>query len=1015
MVDSLRLSGLATGLDTSSLISQLMNIERRPIRLMESTQKLAQSRIDMYRVINTKLVALQRAAEKVQGLNFSAGNAGSAASAMALTAGILNPTLSGAATAGTYNFNVISLARAQITGGGGFSVPASTRTITNSDPTRFTATVGAATPVGTYSIDVQSLAQVQKNSGGAFAVPGTTTSVDDPSIYTATATSAVAPGTYGIEVTRMATNQVSGGGAFTQPTITATSGNPASYTVAVTGTPASQTPTVQVNNLVQQQVYRSGNSFSDPGNRILTITNSTTGTSVDIAFVNGLHDTQAQVAARINEFTGSTGVSVTVAAGRMTLTGSNGDAFTFSNTAAARLDLTAGTGGSVTTTAQKASITVGGTTYTNGTNDFTAPIAGVTITAVAAAAASTLTINNQSGSIRFTDDTGAFTDVAIAAGDDINAVVGKINGGGTGMTATTDGTTITLTGDTVGKSFTIGDAPGTTGLAAQLGITPLVQDARAAIEIDGTEYTSNSNTFTNPIAGLTVNANQLGTSDLNVYAGGGTLRIWDDAAGTFTDIAIAEGANLTTVRNAINAAGSGMTAAINGTALELTGNTVGQTFTVEDAGGGNALATSLGIATISQTASLASLSINGGAAVTSTTNTFNSPGALTGTTINALATGTSTLKVAEIAGTLRITNDSTGTFKDIDIEAGWDVNQVRNAINASGSGMTATTDGATLTLTGSSGIDFTVADSNGGNTLAQSLGIDSVSRTTQTAQQAQITVDGGAVQTSNTNTFTNAIPGLNVTATSVGTTDVEVKEAVAATAGTSPTEAVKDMIAKLNDVLGYIKENSSYNATTKKAGALLSDSTVTSLRINLTRMATGMVDDGSAYYNGQTAGMTLQRDGTISFDEAKFQSAIAADATAVQNLFTREDGVTFTGVASETVKSITLGRTGLAGDGIANRLAGFVEKMVSGSSQYNTIDPSRGLRSVGALLGAIQNNELTISTLDKRIEEYEIRLKEKERGLMAKFQAMEKSVAMLRNNGNYFTSQLLSLNSQLKQ
>lgn len=661
MAESLRLSGLATGLDTSTLISQLMSFERRPIGMMQKVQKTAQSRIDIYRSINTKLAALQRAADKVKGLSFSTSTAPTAAGATVANPALLAASVTGSPTAGTYNITVNSLAQSQITGGGTFNTPG----------------------LG----------------------PTTSATVADPSIFTASAANGTAPGTYD----------------------------------------------VTVNSLLQNQVYTAGTGWQSPSGRTLTI--NVNGVNTNISF-NAAQGTNAGTAAtRINQFTATTGVTADASSGKLVLTGSNGNAFTLSGTAASRMRLTTGSGGSVTTTAQKASI--------------------------------------------------------------------SIDGG------------------------------------------PAIQ--------------SNSNTFTNPIPGVT---------------------------------------------------------------------------------------------------------------------------------INALAVGTSQLTLESIGGTLRISNTTNGTSTDVDIASGSTITQVRDAINAANTGMTASISGGKLTLTGNDGSTFTVADAGGGNAFATSLGIDSATKTTQTASQASVTVNG-TTTTSPGNTVANAINGLSLNLTATGSTTIDVTAASAGSSGGSdPTAAVQDLVDKLNDVLTYIKDNSTYNTTTKKAGMLTGDYTANNLRRDLTKMVTGLVDDSSTYYNGFSAGLELQRDGTIKFDTAKFQAALTADSTAVKNLFAREDNQY---LADGITKSNTIGTTGTAGDGIANRLSAYVESMVSKSSMYNTVDSVSGLRTVGGLLGAIEGNEKVIGTLDKRIEEYEVRLKEKERALLAKFSAMEKSVAMLRNQGNYLSGQFFAM------
>lgn len=1027
-MDFMRLPGLATGLDTNSLVQQLMSIERRPITLLQNTQKKTQNRIDMYRQINTKLVALQRTAEKVKALSFSITGGTPAGVATATDPTKLSATATPTATVGSYNVLINSLARSQVSGGGAFS-NAGTAT-GSSAPGVFGATSGAGATSGSYSVDVLSIARAQLTGLGSFTSPTGTpvASVLDPSRFTANAVAGATAGSYNVAVNSLAATQQISGGAYTAPVLATVDGTPAVLNSSVTSAAVTGSNTVTVNNLITKNVLRSGNFQSPTVNGTLVFTNATTGASVNVALTAG--DNKATVIAKIN----AANVGMTAAAfgaSKIQMTGtSTGDAYTISDLdggiTKTRLRMDGANLLTITAGVRASASVNGGAAVLSSTNTFSAAttgLTGVTINATAAGA-STVDVTNTAGTLRITDtNTSTNYDIAVAAGATITTVRDAINAAGTGMTAVINAGKLELTGSVAGTAFTVADAPGTSGLASSLGIDSATKTTRAAslasISIDGgAAITGTSNSFSaaqTGITGVSIDAVAVGSSTLDVTNGAGSLRITNVGAGTSTDVAIDGGATATQIRDAINAANTGMTASISAGKLLLTGAT-GVDFTVADAAGGNALAQSLGIDSASnttQTAQLASISIDGGGAISGASNTFSAAQTgLTDVSINAVAVGNGTLTVGSGGGNLRVTNVGAGTSTDVNIAGGATVEQVRDTINAANTGMTASVAAGKLTLTGNTaGSIFTIADAGGGDVFAQALGIDSVTKTTQAATLASISIDGGAAITGTSNTFVNPISGVTINALTTGATTLNVSVGTAPGATDPTLAAVRDMVAAFNDVASFTKQKASYDPATKSAGVLFGDITVNSLNRNLARMITGVVDESSTYGTANSVGITMQRDGTLAFDETEFTAALTADSAAVKDLFSHEDGLTYADGAL-TVKRNSIGTVGTVGDGLANRLAALVDQMVSSSSQFNGIDPSRGTRSVGGLLGRIQASERSISDSDKRIQIYEDRHREREKRILTKLANMEKAVARMRSQGNSLSGQFFNLGGQ---
>lgn len=102
------IGGLATGLDTQSIISKLMDVERAPEKVLQAKQKTYQSQSSVYTQLNTALTNLQNLAE---GMNTSSGFMATQSSAA--DSSVLTVSSTNSATPGTHTLQVTSLARSQ--------------------------------------------------------------------------------------------------------------------------------------------------------------------------------------------------------------------------------------------------------------------------------------------------------------------------------------------------------------------------------------------------------------------------------------------------------------------------------------------------------------------------------------------------------------------------------------------------------------------------------------------------------------------------------------------------------------------------------------------------------------------------------------------------------------------------------------------------------------------------------------------------------------------------------------
>jgi flagellar hook-associated protein 2 len=102
------IGGLATGLDSASIISKLLAVERLPEQVLQNTQKTDQSQIDIYSQLQTALTNLQNVAT---GMSLSSSFKGMLSTVADST--VAGVTASSSAIAGTHTLEVTTLATSQ--------------------------------------------------------------------------------------------------------------------------------------------------------------------------------------------------------------------------------------------------------------------------------------------------------------------------------------------------------------------------------------------------------------------------------------------------------------------------------------------------------------------------------------------------------------------------------------------------------------------------------------------------------------------------------------------------------------------------------------------------------------------------------------------------------------------------------------------------------------------------------------------------------------------------------------
>jgi flagellar hook-associated protein 2 len=336
-------------------------------------------------------------------------------------------------------------------------------------------------------------------------------------------------------------------------------------------------------------------------------------------------------------------------------------------------------------------------------------------------------------------------------------------------------------------------------------------------------------------------------------------------------------------------------------------------------------------------------------------------------TFNQTAAGTGTVTSGSSHVTLTKHDGST-----VDIDTGdGTLNGLVKAVNGANAGVTASAvklDDGTFRLrmvsnsTGASS-DFTLTNTDGSALLGGA--------TVVAGQDAAITVGGDTIHSSS-NTFTGLVQGLDVTiapGAPAGTT----ADLTVARDATTASNNLQSLVDAANDILTQIDSLTAYDPTTKKSGALAGDPTVRELRSKVINSVTSAADGSSL----ASVGVQTDRYGKITFDATKFASAFATDPATV----TAKLGAPSTSTAP----------------GFAARLEA-VGKLASDAY-------------TGTLTTDLQGHQSTATTLQKGIDDWDVRLAAKQDSLNTYYANLEVTLGKLQDQASWLSGQVSSLAS----
>jgi len=360
--------------------------------------------------------------------------------------------------------------------------------------------------------------------------------------------------------------------------------------------------------------------------------------------------------------------------------------------------------------------------------------------------------------------------------------------------------------------------------------------------------------------------------------------------------------------------------------------------------------------------------------------------------------GSTNLKVEELGGStaadLGILGEDTenngfidGSFETrIEVAAEDTLNDVRDKINAAGLGVEAEiiNDG-----TASRPFRLNLASTETGRAGRMAIDDGDLGLDLNTLSEGRDAVvffgasdpANGVLLTSSTNTLENTLAGTTIELT--GASDDPVTLSIARD-NEKIVQSVGDFVENFNTIMDELNQLDDFDTETEERGLLLGDPTIANIKRQLTNFALQGFEDVQGRFNRLSqVGVTIGEEAKLTFDEDALRQAIATDADAVAELFSRrtrdrtEDEQITEGVTIPGGQVITTSR----GAGAT------LDELITGLT--NSID--------GTITNKTDNLDRQIELANDRIEQLNTLLDDKRQRLERQFAGMEQSLARLQD------------------
>lgn len=397
------------------------------------------------------------------------------------------------------------------------------------------------------------------------------------------------------------------------------------------------------------------------------------------------------------------------------------------------------------------------------------------------------------------------------------------------------------------------------------------------------------------------------------------------------------------------------------------------------------------------------------------------------------------------AGSLSIQLGS-GSAVTIDVAAGQStLSGIASAIDQANLGVNASVvfdgSGYHLVLTGDStgaANAFTVSGSGGLSSFSYTSGASGLTRT-QAATDASFSLNGITV-TSGTNQIANAVPGLSITLAASGSATITVAQDTS-----SLDHAAQQVVGALNGVLKTINQFASYSPTSG-AGPLLGNiglDVIRSSLLNAISAPGAAIGQSAGFSSLASIGFGIASNGTVTLDDAAFQTAAKSNYSAVAALLghvgvatnanvkvhdvgSAQAGVYAVNVTSNDASGIAgtingepaSGTGGLllaSGSGaaqglalqIAPGIAGDLGTVTVGNGLYGVLNDllTRALATgTGGITGQIDSLTKTVASLNNQIAQLQDQARKETATLTAQFSAAQATLSQLSTVSDFLTT-----------
>lgn len=307
---------------------------------------------------------------------------------------------------------------------------------------------------------------------------------------------------------------------------------------------------------------------------------------------------------------------------------------------------------------------------------------------------------------------------------------------------------------------------------------------------------------------------------------------------------------------------------------------------------------------------------------------------------------------------------------------------IQSAINNANAGVTASiindgTNNRLVVTSKDTGTDHAIQITTSGDAgfaqLAYDASTGGTSSMTQSvaAQDATFKVDNVAI-TKHSNTVTDAIQGVTLNLAKTTGTGVTTQVSVIQDTATITTN-IQALATAYNKVKSLIAGSTAYNATTQSGSVLTGDSTVRGVQQSLAQLfSTPVAGLSSDQASLSSIGISFQKDGSLSVDSSKLQTALTDPTKDVKSLFISSTSTT----------------------GYAAQVNTLVGDMLSSTGTFAS--RTNGLNS------SIKDLENQKTALNNRLVMIE-------KNYLKQFNALDGILSSMTSTSNYLTQQLKSL------